>query len=163
MIAYGTLGALLEKRNDGDHPVVDLDGGRFELTIHANTLPGQGDPDDRRGDQIKSSFPKLRSVSVTGPGLDITVADALGTSNGQHVQVVGVIADAHNEQFGMQLADSLDAPQFLAVKLPKAFRAAFNPQLNPAVRGQRVVVHGRRGNYTGIPGIIDVTHVEALD
>ena len=128
MIAYGTLGLLMEKQSDGDHPVVVLDGGRFELTIHANTLPGQGDPDDRRGDQIKSAFPKLQSVAASGPGLDITVAEAFGMSIGPHVQVVGLIADAHNEQFGMRLADAIDSPQFLAVKLPKTFRSQFNPK-----------------------------------
>jgi hypothetical protein len=162
MMAYGTIGLLMEKRNDGTHPIVMLDKGRFELTIHANTLAGSGDPDDRRGDQIKSAFPKLKSVAATGPGLDLTVTEALAVVSGQRVQVIGVIADAHNEQYGMRLADTVDSPHYLAVKLPKSFRTEFNPQLKPDAQGTRVVVHGRRGNYTGIPGMIDVTHVEAI-
>ena len=87
----------------------------------------------------------------------------MAVSNGQHVQVMGVIVDLHNQEFGMRLADTIDSPQFLAVKLPKSFRPDFNPQLKPEAKGMKVVVHGRRGNYTGIAGIVDVTHVESME
>lgn len=163
MLAYGTLGLLLEKKNEGAHPVVTLDGGRFELTVHASTVAGSGDPDERRGDQIRSVFPKLRAVAATGSGLDITVAEALATAVEEHVQVTGVITDFHNEEFGLKLADTIDSPQFLAVKLPKSFRAEFNPQKNSSAQGTKVVIHGRRGKYTGIDGIVDVTHIESAE
>ncbi len=163
MLAYGTLGLLMEKKNDGAHPVVTLDGGRFDLTVHASTLRGSGDPDERRGDQIRSVFPILRAVAATGPGLDITVADALATAVGERIQVTGVITDSHNEEFGLKLADTVDSPRFLAVKLPESFRPEFNPQNNAAAQGATVVIHGRRGMYTGIDGIVDVTHVESVE
>jgi hypothetical protein len=166
MLAYGTLGLLVEKKT-GQHPFVTLDGGKFELTIHASTLLGGGDPDDRRGDQIRSAFPKLMTFSSPdspGSGVNVTVAEGLAASQGQHLQVAGIIVARHNEEFGLQLADSETAgAPFLAVKLPKTFRETFNPKLDPAARGRKAVVHGRRDLYTGIPGIKDVTHVEFLD
>ena len=161
MIAHGTLALLLEKKNDGKHPVIEFDGGRYELTLHANTVAGTGDPDDRRGDQIRSVFPKLQAVSGgTGPLIEKSVAEALTLPNGTRVVVTGVIAEAHNGEFGLRLADSADSPQSLVVKLPKTFRPQFNAKQNPAAKGRNVLIDARRGNYTGIPGLVDVTHVE---
>lgn len=163
MVAYGTLALLLEKKNDGAHPVIEFDGGKYELTLHASTIAGSGDPDDRRGDQIRSAFPKLLAASSTGPMLDQTVAEALTLPNGQHVRVTGVIVDALNGNFGLQLADVVGSSQSLAVKLPKTFRLQFNVALNPAAKGRKVVIDARRGMYTGISGLVDVTHVEFRD
>lgn len=165
MLAYGTIG-LLTLNKDGRSPVTSLQGGRFELTIYPSTLPGRGDPETRRGDQIKSSFPGLRTVSRHGPRKIVNVAAALAMKNGERVQVQGVIIAAHNNEFGLRLASSAqpaDAAKFLAVKLPKSFRADFNPQANPKSVGRKVVVFGTRGDYTNVAGIINVSHVDFVE
>ena len=153
MLAYGTLSLLFEKQNNETHPVVTLDGGTFELVMHASTLPSQ-----ERGDQIRSSFPILRSLNAN-PADIVDVDQALATSEGTNIAVRGVIQLEHNEQFGLRLAKSLNADKYLAVKLPLQLRDMFNPQLNPAAKGKTVVIEGRRGKYTGEPGIIDVTRI----
>ena len=160
MIAFGTVGLLMEKKAHGAHPVVEFDGGKYELTVHASTLPGSSDPDDRRGVQVRSVFPKLLSASGGGPLLDATVAEALAAAEGQHLQVTGVIVEELNGEFGLKLADTVDSPQSLAVKLSATFRPEFNPMLNPSAKGKKIVIHARRGKYTGVPGLVDVTHIE---
>lgn len=163
MIAYGTLGLLVEQKT-GHHPLVTLDGGRFEMTVHASTLAGPGDPDRRRGDQIRTAYPKLLSLVGGSGGQTVDVGEALALETGKRVHVSGVVRAEHNNEFGLQLAasESGDGP-FLAVKLPSTFRSLFNPQLNPSVKGKAVVVHGRRDRYTGIPGVVDVTHIELTE
>lgn len=160
MIAYGSLGLLIEQNNGGVPSVVELEGGRFQLTVYASTLPGNGNPELRRGDQIKSCFPKLRTVKGTDQGISTNVAQALSTADNTRIQVTGVIIAGHNEQFGLRLASSTSSNTFLAVKLPKAFRSEFNPKLSPSATGRTVVIYGRRSTYTGLPGLVDVTHVE---
>ena len=162
MLAYGTLGLLSEKKNDGAHPVIELEGGIFELTVHANTLPGTSDPDERRGDHIRTVFPKLRTFSLNESGPAVTVPQALAANIDDHVRVRGVITSAVNGEFGLELRDAASAPQSIAVKLPKTFREPFNPVLNSMSIGKRVEIHARRGTYTGIPGLVDVTHIEEL-
>lgn len=164
MLAYGTLGLLLEKKNNGTHSTINFDGGRYELVIHASTLPGTGSPDSRRGDQIRSVFPILRSVGVgSEPSQAITVAEALATALDQQVRVIGVITGAHNEEFGLRLADAETNAPFLAIKLPRSFRASFSPKLNPNALGLKVTIGGRRGMYTGVDGIVAVHEIQPVE
>jgi hypothetical protein len=159
MLAYGTLSLLFEKQNNDTHPVVTLDGGTFELVMHASTLPG-----GQRGDQIRSSFPILRSLGTNAapaPADVIDVDQALATAEGANIAVRGVIQREHNGEYGLRLAESLNAEEYLAVRLPAQLRPEFNPKLNESAKGKSVVVEGKRGKYTGEPGIIDVTRISS--
>ena len=153
MMAYGTLGLLMEQKT-GDHQVVALDGGEFELVIHASALPGTEPVNQRRGNRIRSVFPILKSL--VSQSAELSVSEALRMPNGEAVSVIGIVTKEHNNQFGLKL-DGVDDPmEFLVVKLPAALRSEFNPIQNSAIIRKRIVVHGVRGLYTGIPGIVDV-------
>lgn len=157
MIAYGTLGLLMEQKM-GDHQDVILERGEFELVIHASALPGSEPVDRRRGTQIRSVFPILKSLVSQSESL--SVADALEKPDGEAVSVVGIVAREHNNQYGLQLTDVEDPSEFLVVKLPEALRSEFNPLRNTAIVGHAIVVHGARGPYTGMPGIVGVHRIE---
>jgi poly(U)-specific endoribonuclease len=157
MIAYGTLALLMEQKT-GAHQDVTLEGGEFELVVHASALLGPEPVDQRRGTQIRSVFPILKSLVSQAKSLSVT--DALAKPDGESVSVVGIVTREHNGQFGLQLTDVVNPSEFLVVKLPEAFRSEFNPLRNNAIVGQAIVVHGVRGLYTGTPGVVDVHRLE---
>jgi hypothetical protein len=154
MLAYGTI-ALLEEPTKG-HPKITLEGGRFELVLHAETPLDSSQP----ADQIRSVFPKLESVGPPPPTPDtISVAIALSVPEGQDFSVRGKITARVNGKFGLQLSDIADLSKSLAVKLPPEFRDQFSPLLKPSVLGTTVIVVGKRSKYTGIAGVIDVSQI----
>lgn len=109
----------------------------------------------------------LPDVSSAGPngapsGL-LTVAQGLSVSEGTRIVVIGVIQAEHNDQYGLRLADSLGATEFLTVQIPRDFRQEFSPRLNPTALGRKVRITGLRGRYTGLPGIRNVAAVEPVD
>lgn len=157
MMAYGTLGLLIEQK-EGTHRHIALDGGEFELVIHASALPGREPVDERRGTQIRSVFPILKSVS--GLANPLSVSKALARPDGETVSVSGMVVREHNNQFGLRLADRNAPDTSLVVKLPPAFRAEYNPLRNAAIVGEEIVVHGVRGRYTDMPAVIEVHKID---
>ena len=154
MLAYGTI-ALLEEETEG-HPTITLEKGQFELVLHAETPLDPSQPVD----QIRSMFPILKSFGPPPPTPDTSsVALALSVPQGQELAVRGKITAEVNEKFGLQLSDIADPSKSLAVKLPPEFRDQFNPLLKPSVLGTTVIVVGKRGKYTGIAGVIDVSQI----
>jgi hypothetical protein len=90
------------------------------------------------------------------------VTQALQVGDGKLVTVIGIIQHEHNDQFGLRLAESVTADQFLAVQLSANQRPAFSPLLKPEVRGKKVKVTGKRGKYTGIRGLREITSIELV-
>jgi hypothetical protein len=94
-----------------------------------------------------------------GANTELTVSEALSLSAGSVATVVGIIQGELNDQYGLKLADSLSASQFLAVQLPKDKRQSFSPHLTPSVLGKEVRITAKRGRYTGVPGLREVKSI----
>ncbi len=105
-------------------------------------------------------FPAGGSRHAGGATEVLTVANALSAHDGQIVTVVGVIQDELNDEFGLKLADSTTAIKWLGVQIPKNLRPEFSPNLKPDVKGKKVRITGKRGNYMGLPGLRDVKKIE---
>ncbi|KZN30679.1 hypothetical protein N474_13055 [Pseudoalteromonas luteoviolacea CPMOR-2] len=94
------------------------------------------------------------------PGNAISVADALAAAQNTPVVVVGKVTAAINGIYGLELSDLNNPATHIYVKLESNQRADFNPQLNPAILNQNIIVTGKRNSYMGEPGIRYVTELQ---
>ncbi|TMP44330.1 hypothetical protein CWB96_06160 [Pseudoalteromonas citrea] len=94
------------------------------------------------------------------PGGTLSVTDALATAQGQPVVVIGKVTAAVNGIYGLQLNDLTTQSNHIFVKLESAQRADFNPQLNPAILNQNIIVTGTRNSYMGEAGIRYVSDIK---
>ncbi len=152
MMAHGTLGLLLEQKFD-THQTIELDGGEFELVVHASTQE-----DRQLGERIRTVYPVLKNVESQV----VSVAEARALPHGDVVAVRGVIVAEFNNQFGMMLRGFGDADETLAVQLKSHFRGEYSPRLKPEILNTKVIVYGTRGMYGMREGLREVFRIERV-
>lgn len=94
------------------------------------------------------------------PDGTISVAQALAASTGSKFAVLGKVTAEVNGIYGLLLTDTANASLSINVKLESAQRSDFNPQLNPEILGQSVIVTGTRDSYMGEAGIRYVSDIQ---
>ncbi|MED5389467.1 MAG: hypothetical protein VX793_11480 [Pseudomonadota bacterium] len=98
----------------------------------------------------------------TGGGDVLSVSEALAEPTGTAVTVEGVITQAINGEYALEIEDS-NGSATLYVKLDSQYRNDFSPQNNPAVIGETLQVSGERDVYMGEPSIEYVTDMQLVD
>jgi len=98
----------------------------------------------------------------TGGGDVLSVSEALAEPTGTAVTVEGVITQAINGEYALEIQDSAGSAT-LYVKLESQYRTDFSPQNNPSVIGETLQVSGERDVYMGEPSIEYVTDMELID
>ena len=93
----------------------------------------------------------------------VSVSQALDTLSGTSITVTGFVVSEINGIYGLLLQDINDASKQINVKLESAYRAEFNPQLNPDIIGSQIIVSGKRDAYLGEPGIRYVDSISKVD
>ena len=68
-----------------------------------------------------------------------------------------------NGIYGLKLNDRQAPDDFIFIKLESQFRDEFNPQLNPAIIGETIVVSGIKNDYMSQPGVREVSSIEIVD
>jgi uncharacterized protein YdeI (BOF family) len=97
-----------------------------------------------------------------GTGDTLSVSEALAEPTGTSVTVEGVITQAINGEYALEIEDSAGSAT-LYVKLDSQYRNDFSPQNNPAVIGETLQVSGKRDVYMGEPSIEYVTDMQLVD
>ncbi len=97
-----------------------------------------------------------------GGGEVLSVSEALAEPTGTTVTVAGVITQAINGEYALEIEDS-NGSATLYVKLESQYRNDFSPQNNPAVIGETLQVSGERDVYMGEPSIEYVTDMALVD
>ena len=97
-----------------------------------------------------------------GTGDTLSVSEALAEPTGTTVTVEGVITQAINGEYALEIEDSAGSAT-LYVKLDSQYRNDFSPQNNPAVIGETLQVSGERDVYMGEPSIEYVTDMQLVD
>ncbi len=82
----------------------------------------------------------------SGGGEVLSVSEALAEPTGTSVTVEGVITQAINGEYALEIEDSAGSAA-LYVKLESQYRNDFSPQNNPAVIGETLQVSGERDVY----------------
>ena len=98
----------------------------------------------------------------TPPTTTLSVSEALSVSNGTAIKLMGKVTLEINGIYGLQLNDLQAPDEFIYVKLESQFRNEFNPQLNPAIIGETIIVTGIKNNYLSQPGVRNVTAIEIV-
>lgn len=98
----------------------------------------------------------------TDPTTPRSVNEALASSNGTTMQLIGTVTQAVNGIYGLQLNDLQSPDVFIYVKLESQFRDEFSPQLNPAIIGETLLVTGIKNDYLSQPGIRNVSAIEVV-
>jgi len=94
------------------------------------------------------------------PNESVSVTQALATPQGEKLTVRGSVSSAINGIYGLVLSD-VDAPEnSIYIKLESNQREDFNPQLNPAIVNQQIIVSGTRASYMNEAGIRDVSDIQ---
>ena len=94
------------------------------------------------------------------PGNTVSVEQALAAAQGTELVVIGQVTAAVNGIYGLNLTDLNNPASSIYVKLEKAQRNDFNPQLNPNILNQNIIVTGKRNSYMGAPGIRYVSDIQ---
>ena len=94
------------------------------------------------------------------PSTSLSVTEALTVTNGTALQLVGTVTEAVNGIYGLKLNDIQAPDDCIFIKLDSQFRNEFNPQLNPAIVGETLIITGIKNDYMSQPGIRDVTAIE---
>ncbi|MDP5212584.1 DUF6359 domain-containing protein [Pseudoalteromonas tunicata] len=94
------------------------------------------------------------------PGNTVSVTQALAASQGTPLVVIGKVTAAVNGIYGLDLTDLNNPASHIYVKLESAQRNNFNPQLNPSILNQNIIVTGKRNSYLGAPGIRYVSDIQ---
>lgn len=104
------------------------------------------------------------AASGTGGGASaaeaIGVSEALSLGSGSAVKVNGIITQAINGTYALELADAHNAAATLYVKLESHHRDAFSPENDSSLIGKTLIVSGTRDTYMGHPSLESVTHLE---
>lgn len=98
----------------------------------------------------------------TDPTTALSVTEVLATSNGVALQLVGTVTEAVNGIYGLKLSDLQAPDDFIFIKLESQFRDEFNPQLNPAIVGETILVTGIKNDYMSQPGVRNVSAIEIV-
>ncbi|MFT4763774.1 MAG: hypothetical protein ACI9OH_000864 [Oleispira sp.] len=96
------------------------------------------------------------------PTISLSVTEALTITNGTGLQLVGTVTEAVNGIYGLKLNDLQAVDDFIFIKLDSQFRDEFNPQLNPAIVGETILVTGVKNDYMSQPGVRDVSAIEIV-
>jgi len=96
------------------------------------------------------------------PTASLSVTEALATTNGSSIQLVGTVTEAVNGIYALKLNDRQAPDDFIFIKLESQFRDEFNPQLNPAIIGETILVIGIKNDYMSQPGVRDVSSIEIV-
>ena len=96
------------------------------------------------------------------PTTSLSVTEALAITNGSAIQLVGTVTEAVNGIYGLKLSDRQAPDDFIFIKLESQFRDEFNPQLNPAIIGETIVVSGIKNDYMSQPGVREVSAIEIV-
>lgn len=91
-----------------------------------------------------------------GSGDALSVTEALVLPVGSTVTVQGVITQAINGEYALEIEDLANG-NTIYVKLESQYRQDFSPQNNPAVVGETLQVSGKRDTYQSGPSIEYVT------
>ncbi|MEJ6476304.1 DUF6359 domain-containing protein [Pseudoalteromonas piscicida] len=94
------------------------------------------------------------------PGGTVSVKQALAATTGTQFTVVGKVTAEVNSIYGLLLTDTTDTSVTINVKLESSQRSDFNPQLNPEILGQTILVTGTRDSYMGEAGIRYVSDIQ---
>jgi len=94
------------------------------------------------------------------PNTSLSVTEALTMTNGTALQLVGTVTEAVNGIYGLKLNDLQAPDDFIFIKLESQFRDEFNPQLNPAIIGETLLITGIKNDYMSQPGIRDVSAIK---
>lgn len=97
-----------------------------------------------------------------GGGEVLSVSEALAEPTGTAVTVEGVITQAINGEYALEIEDSAGSAT-LYVKLESQYRNDFSPRNNPSVIGETLQVSGERDVYMGEPSIEYVTDMQLVD
>jgi uncharacterized protein YdeI (BOF family) len=113
------------------------------------------------GDGGSPTDPDPTDPSPTDPpSTSLSVTEALTMTNGTALQLVGTVTEAVNGIYGLKLNDLQAPDDFIFIKLESQFRDEFNPQLNPAIIGEMLLITGIKNDYMSQPGIRDVSAIE---
>ncbi|CAM4132493.1 DUF6359 domain-containing protein [Pseudoalteromonas byunsanensis] len=94
------------------------------------------------------------------PGSMVSVEQALASTQGTELVVVGKVTAAVNGIYGLDLTDLNNPASHIYVKLESAQRNDFNPQLNPSILNQNIIITGKRDSYMGEPGLRYVSDIQ---
>jgi hypothetical protein len=92
-----------------------------------------------------------------------SVSESLAATTGTDLVVSGFVVEAVNGIYGLLLEDVNDSNKQMNVKLEAEFRDQFNPQLNPSIIGEQVIISGKRDAYMGQPGIRYMESIERIN
>ena len=135
-----------------DHsPVVTT----LDLSKSANDSSPPTPPDDSSPPDDDDSGDNTPPPSGSG----IQVSQALAEAEGNALTVVGKIKAAFNEEFALELVDTLDASKTIIVKLESSQRAQWSPKLSPSVIGKFIQITGKRDVYSHLPSIEGVSEI----
>jgi hypothetical protein len=90
----------------------------------------------------------------------VSVTQALSAIQGTQLVVIGKVSAAVNGIYGLELTDVNTPTSHIYVKLESSQRDDFNPQLNPEILSQNIIVTGTRNSYLGEPGIRYVSNIQ---
>ncbi|MCF6436929.1 DUF6359 domain-containing protein [Pseudoalteromonas sp. MMG022] len=94
------------------------------------------------------------------PGNTVSVEQALASAQGTDLVVIGKVSAAVNGIYGLELTDLNNPASHIYVKLESAQRGDFNPQLNPSILNQNIIVTAKRDSYMGEPGLRYVSDIQ---
>lgn len=109
-----------------------------------------------------SSSSSSNSSSSGGSGAYVSVSAALAAASGSPLVVRGVVTQAINGVYALEMADENNSAATIYVKLESAHRAEFSPQNNPGIIGQLLEVVGQRDTYSGQPSIEYVSSIQIV-
>ncbi|WP_096086101.1 DUF6359 domain-containing protein [Agaribacterium haliotis] len=87
----------------------------------------------------------------------LSVGEALALGNGSAVTVRGVVTQAINGEYALEIADATNSSNKIFIKLESQYRAEFSPQNNPAIIGRSIEVSGVRDDYMSSPSVESVS------
>ncbi|PKF63146.1 hypothetical protein CW745_03530 [Psychromonas sp. psych-6C06] len=100
------------------------------------------------------------TTSTPMPQNSVSVTQALASAQGTLLTVRGKVSAEVNGIYGLILNDINDPTTAIYVKLESDQRTDFNPQLNPEILNQSIIVTGVRSSYMNEAGIRDVSDIQ---
>ncbi|SFC60237.1 DUF6359 domain-containing protein [Pseudoalteromonas denitrificans] len=119
------------------------------------------DTDSYKNNAFNAAFGDIQGEPdpTPDPTTNISVSEALKMPQGSNVTVVGKVTAAVNGIYALELSDINDISSHIFVKLESTQRSDFNPQLNPEILNQHIIVTGIRNSYMNEAGIRNVSKI----
>lgn len=137
--------------------------GGYDPWDHSTFANGAyGAPNGLGGSSSSSSSSSSSTTTSSSGGSIISVASALSLPNGSSVTVQGVVTQAINGQYALEMADENNASVTIYVKLESQYRTEFSPVNNPSIVGETLLVSGVRDAYMSSPSIETVTDMQVV-